>query len=198
MMSSRSHSLSRFLLRLMACGCFGLRGVGSAAENVESKVSLKISLGKLRRGPHKLWEHPAWDRRPPFARNKSKSNRESPRGGGGSKVRRDDCAGPAALSLVDFFSARGIFSGSCERVGRNSLDISMAIVGRVGASSVFIFYRARAPGGRSKVWGLFIPDRWPRRTHLFVHFWNLFFRPGSVDRSEKIAAKFRVGGVAHG
>jgi hypothetical protein len=119
--------------------------------------------------------------------------------GGGSKVRRDDCAGPAALSLADFFSTSGIFSTSCERVGRNSLDISMAVVGRVGASSVFIFYRARAPGGRSKVWGLFVPDRWARRTHLFAHFPNIFFRPGSVDPlRKKIAAKFRWGGVAHG
>jgi hypothetical protein len=106
--------------------------------------------------------------------------------GGGSKVRRDDCAGPAALSLADFFSTRGIFSMSRERVGRNSLDISMAVVGRVGASSVFIFYRARAPGGRSKVWGLFVPDRWPRRTHLFAHFQEVFFDAG-LDRpaSEK-------------
>jgi hypothetical protein len=71
----------------------------------------------------------------------------------------------------------------------------MVVVGRVGASSVFIFYRVRAPGGRSKVWGLFVPDRWARRTHLFAHFQEVFFE-AALGQSGfgKIAAKFRVGG----
>jgi hypothetical protein len=106
--------------------------------------------------------------------------------GGGSKVRRDDCAGPAALSLADFFSTSGIFSGLHGHAACNSLDISTAVACSVRASNVFIFYRVRAPGGRSKVRGLFVPDRWARRAHLFVHFQEVFFDAG-LDRpaSEK-------------
>jgi hypothetical protein len=91
-------------------------------------------------------------------------------------VRRDDRAGPAALSLADFFSARWIFGRSREGVSRNSLDISMAVIGRVGASSVFIFFRVRAPRGAVKSLGPFHSGPVGKAHASFRAFPGSFFR----------------------
>ena len=97
-----------------------------------------------------------------------------------------------------FFSANWIFRRSREGVSRNSLDISMAVVGPVGASSVFIFSRAVTAGGRSKVWGLFIPDR-RLATRIFPQIsGNFFLEPGTVIRARKNCREIQGGGVGHG
>jgi hypothetical protein len=73
----------------------------------------------------------------------------------------------------------------------------MAVVGRVGASSVFIFFRVRAPRGAVKSLGPFRSGPVAKAHASFRAFPEFFFDAG-LDPFGKIAAKFRVGGVAHG
>ena len=181
-----------------------------------------VTLTSGGRGRCKVRQRVILDRRPPFAPNESKLNRESPGAWGSHNSAVFAPCGPAWVSRADFFSDAISFGNSNEIKEIKSLSISTA-AGARSSSIGRIFFR-----GQGKIKGLRnrSRDRPARGTNFFGHLRNLFFLPPRGIKSlassiadrwarsknsaaklaeyfssgvpgcrEKFIAKFRVGGV---
>jgi hypothetical protein len=147
-------------------------------------------------GASKLYRVLVRDRCPSFARNKSKSNRESPPGWGVGQKSDATIAPDRRPSHSRIFFRRAGFSGGRARASAAIHSTYQWLLSAVWVRRAYLFsFACEHPGGRSKVWGLFIPDRWARRTHLFLHFRNIFFStPGSIDPLRKNRREIQGGG----
>jgi hypothetical protein len=140
-------------------------------------------------------------------------------GGGGVKVSKSDLAGPAPLSLRDFFSATKKFRNGfwpfqplpgvrqLEKQSHFNGCFERTCVSARRPREYFPIY-FHTPGGRSNLWDLPFQHRWPSSTNFFGSFGGFFYRVRqsrsmSVSRCvcvpsplRKIVAKFGVGGSA--
>jgi hypothetical protein len=103
------------------------------------------------------------------------------------------------LSHSRIFFRRAGFSAGRARASAAILSIYQWPLSVRWARRAYLFSIAcEPPGGRSKIWGLFIPDRWAA-THIFPRIsGNFFLEPGTVIRARKNCREIQGGGVAHG
>lgn len=139
------------------------------------------------RGRFKVGSSAGADRRPPFARNEPKLNRESPEAGGTQKFATFALDEPAWVSCADFFPAAKDFEHSKEIKNRKKLVVSTRPARRLALIRPFISW---PPGGRSKVVRI-KTETGGQSTRTWSQVCEIFF---SFPASAKNAAKFGGGG----
>jgi hypothetical protein len=187
------------------------------------KSQPKLNSALSRRGTSKVRERVGRDRRPPFARNVPKLNRESPRAGGTQKSTSFALHGPAWAARTDFFSDAAYFGQSNEikEFKKPSHPRGWLFVGRLrgliyfpraGGGQKFSLFEGRTGGlgaqtfsaiceiffyvplGGIKSLKVSIANQWARSKNFVAQLAEYFFRTAAAAFSRNFVAKFRVGG----
>jgi hypothetical protein len=169
-------------------------GMLACRANRMTTMTSLISSTVPPRGALKLYCVLVWDRRPPFARNKSKSNRESPPGWGVGQKSDATIAPDRRPSHSRIFFQRVGFSA-----GRANASVAIHStyqwpLSAVWARRAYLFSIAREPPGGGQKSGAFSFRTGGQGARIFSPISRIFFQTRlSRSASKKIAAKFRGG-----
>jgi hypothetical protein len=170
-------------------------GMLACRANRMTTMTSLISSTVPPRGALKLYCVLVWDRRPPFARNKSKSNRESPPGWGVGQKSDATIAPDRRPSHSRIFFRRAGFSAGCTGTPLAIRSTYQRLLPAASARRTYLFSIACEPPGGGQKSGAFSFRTGGQGARIFSCISRKFFStPGSIDPLRKNRREIQGGG----